>query len=249
VAASESERLPENELIGQMSTMTFGAMDTTSGALSRILHLLAKNPNTQAELRNEISEARAKSGDLDYNSLDDLPLLDAVIRETLRLYTPVPLVHKIARKDAILPLYKPIMGTDGRILTEIHVPKGTTIEIAIMKANRDPSVWGSDALEWKPQRWLKPLPTSVIDAHYPAVYSNLMTFVGGRKACIGFKFSELEMKVVLSILIESFIFSETKQDIQWNLGGIAHPVVPKSATPAKPQMPLIVTAVTTNDNA
>lgn len=60
-------------------------MDTTSSALSRILHVLADQPAVQTELRKEIRDARARHGDLDYNSLDNLPYLDAVIRETLRL--------------------------------------------------------------------------------------------------------------------------------------------------------------------
>lgn len=53
----------------------------------------------------------------------------------------------------ILPLSKPVVGNDGRKMTELYVPKGTTIEVAIMKANRDPNVWGPDALEWKPERY------------------------------------------------------------------------------------------------
>lgn len=53
----------------------------------------------------------------------------------------------------ILPLFKPIVGNDGTTMTELYVPKGTTIEVAIMKANRDSDVWGPDALEWKPERY------------------------------------------------------------------------------------------------
>ncbi|KAF7970683.1 hypothetical protein HWV62_23282 [Athelia sp. TMB] len=231
--AVESQRLPEVELLGQMSTLIAAATDTTSSALSRILHLLAQNPDIQIALRKEIRDARSQNGDLDYSSLDDLPYLDAIIRETLRF----------ARKDMILPLYKPIVGNDGKVMTELHVPKGTTIEIAIMKANCDPDIWGSDASEWKPERWLKKLPSSVADAHFPGVYANLMTFSGGGRSCIGFKFSELEMKVVLSLLLESFSFAESKHNVQWNMGGISHPVAPSSATPTKSQMPLIVSAV------
>jgi len=239
----ESERLPEAEVLGQISTLIFAATDTTSGGLSRILHLLAQNPEVQEKLRQEIRKARAENHDLDYKSLDDLPYLDAVIRETMRLYTPVSMIHRIARKDMILPLYKPLVGNDGKAMTELFVPKDTAIVVAIMKANRSPDIWGSDALEWKPERWLEKLPLSVTDAHFPGVYSNLMTFSGGGRACIGFKFSELEMKVVLSLLLESFSFAESKQKVEWNLGTVIHPVVPASATPSKSQMPLTVSAV------
>ena len=65
--------------------LIFAAMDTTSNALSRILHLLALHPEVQEKLRKEILEAREKHGDFSYDELVSLSLLDAVCRETLRL--------------------------------------------------------------------------------------------------------------------------------------------------------------------
>ena len=67
-------------------------MDTTSNALSRILHLLALNPDVQTKLRAEIVEAQGGDhSDLPYDDLVKLPYLDAVCRETLRVYAPVTL--------------------------------------------------------------------------------------------------------------------------------------------------------------
>lgn len=63
----------------------FAAMDTTSGALSRILYTLAQHPDAQEKLRREIIEARHEDGDIDYDRLVALPYLEAVCRETLRL--------------------------------------------------------------------------------------------------------------------------------------------------------------------
>ena len=61
-------------------------MDTTSNALSRIIHLLAQHPEVQEKARREVIEARtAAGGDLNYDQLHALPYLDAVCRETLRL--------------------------------------------------------------------------------------------------------------------------------------------------------------------
>jgi len=65
--------------------LTFAATDTTSGALARILSLLSTHQDVQNNLRQEIRKAR-ESGDLSYNELVALPYLDAVCRETLRLY-------------------------------------------------------------------------------------------------------------------------------------------------------------------
>lgn len=70
-------------------------MDTTSNALSRILHLLSQNPSAQEKLRAEIIEAQGGDTDIHYDNLVKLPYLDAVCRETLRLYAPVPVAPRL----------------------------------------------------------------------------------------------------------------------------------------------------------
>jgi hypothetical protein len=76
------------------------------------------------------------------------------------------------RADVVLPLSAPIHDVDGRKLHEIFVPKNTNVFAQIYNLNRDPSIWGSDAAEWKPERWLAPLPQSVADANIQGVYAN-----------------------------------------------------------------------------
>ena len=72
------------------STLVFAATDTTSGALTQILQLLAQNPEVQDKLREEISAA-TENGEIPYDDIVSLPFLDAVCRETLRLsVSPLP---------------------------------------------------------------------------------------------------------------------------------------------------------------
>lgn len=78
-----------------------------------------------------------------------------------------------ARKDMILPLSEPIRGLDGKMMYEIPIPKDTILLIGVEGSNWNKALWGEDALEWKPERWLSPLPSALIDAHIPGVYSNL----------------------------------------------------------------------------
>ena len=78
-----------------------------------------------------------------------------------------------ALNDTVLPLSAPIHGVDGREIQEILVPKNTNVYIHIYNLNRDPSIWGPDAAEWKPERWLEPLPESVREAHIQGVYANM----------------------------------------------------------------------------
>ncbi|KAL5482417.1 hypothetical protein ACEPAI_9011 [Sanghuangporus weigelae] len=233
--------VPEDELLAHMSTFIVAGHDTTSTATNRILHVLSQHPREQARLREEIISARKQHGELDYDTLMALPYLDAVCRETLRVYPPIPFLERTVRKDTVLPLHWPIKSTDGKTeIKEIPLRKGTGIQISIIGANRNKAIWGEDADEWRPERWLEPLPKSVDEAHLPGVYSQMMTFLGGGRACIGFKFSELEMKVVLSVLLEKFIF-EPGPEVYWGMGGIISPIVKE--TGKRGQNPLKVSLV------
>ncbi|KAI0355161.1 cytochrome P450 [Trametes cingulata] len=240
--ASEEDRLKDEEVIAQVSTLVLAAMDTTSNALSRILHQLTLHPEVQEKLREEIVRARddgtGRLRDLDYDEVMELPYLDAVCRETLRRFPPVSSLMRVARKDGVLPLSAPVPALDGTMLESIPVKKGTRIITDILGSNTNKEIWGEDAYEWNPERWMKPLPRELEEAHIPGVYSHLMTFIGGGRACIGFKFSQLEMKVVLATLLPAFKFELTDKPICWNAAGVAYPTVGDSD---KSEMPLRVT--------
>ncbi|KAI0072182.1 cytochrome P450 [Panus rudis PR-1116 ss-1] len=245
--ASDADRLDEAELSGEMSILVFAATDTTTSAMTRTLHLLAERPDVQEKVRKEIQEARtAAGGDIPHDQLMTLPYLDAICRETLRLYSPVTFVNRETWQDVVLPLSKPIRKEDGSMIQEIHIPKGTYVASGIRAINRNTEIWGEDAREWKPERWLSPLPETVTEAHIPGVYSNLMTFIGGSRACIGFKFSQLEMKVILSVLLTSFECSlpDCKDDLFWNLSGVFYPTVGKDSN--SPSFPMKLTPIETH---
>uniref|UniRef100_A0A0W0FSC4 Cytochrome p450 n=1 Tax=Moniliophthora roreri TaxID=221103 RepID=A0A0W0FSC4_MONRR len=255
--AATEDRLDEKEIIGQspwysidnrtlirvcFRTLTFAAMDTTSSALSRTFDLLARHPDVQERLRAEILKAQEDNGkeDLSYDDLVNLPYLEAVCKESLRLHPPVHAIPRIANRDCVLPLSTPIIGTDGSLITEVPISKGQEIYLSLIGSNRNPAIWGPDANEWKPERWLAPLPSSLVEAKIPGIYSNLMSFSAGSRSCIGFKFSHLEMKTVLGFLVGSFKFTPTGQEVVYHSAGVANPSVKGSD---KPQLPLILRKV------
>ena len=84
-----------------------------------------------------------------------------------------PHIYHSARQSTILPLGTPIKGLDGKEISEIPISKGTEFGISIVGCNHNPEIWGPDASEWKPERFLQPLPNSVAAARIPGVYSNL----------------------------------------------------------------------------
>ncbi|KAF8181261.1 cytochrome P450 [Pholiota molesta] len=148
-------------------SLTFAAMDTTSSALSRILFLLAHHQDVQDKLRQEIREARKEHGEnLMYDQLVALPYLDAICRETLRLYAPVSTVQRTTRQDVVLPLSTPIRGLDGEEMREIPIPRNTNVIVGIMAANRNPEIWGPTLMNGSPKE-------TVGSAHLPGIYSHL----------------------------------------------------------------------------
>ncbi|KAI0671637.1 cytochrome P450 [Trametes maxima] len=226
MTASEEDKLPDEELIAQMSTFILAGMDTTSNALSRALALLAEHPAVQSKLRAELLEAHEQYGeDIPYDELSRLPYLDAVCRETMRLHSPIIFTTREALHDSVLPLSEPVRGLDGTPVTEISVPKGSFLLLNMHACNRNKALWGEDADKWIPERWLEPPPRSLDEARIPGIYANLMTFGAGSYSCIGFKFSQLEMKAVLAALVPAFVFELPQKPIIWNFSGVVYPTM------------------------
>ncbi|KAH6919088.1 cytochrome P450 [Coprinopsis sp. MPI-PUGE-AT-0042] len=233
------DKMSDEEIIAQISTFTFAGMDTTSSALARLLCLLSEKQDVQDCLRTEIREAKEQYGRLTYDQLMALPYLDAVCKETMRMYPPGPIAARYAKKDSVIPLLTPIKGTDGKDINEIFVPEGTDILISIVGTNRSTKLWGPDAGEWKPERWMNELPKSLIDAKVPGIYSHLMTFAGGGRSCIGLKFAQLELKFMLFNLLDHLKFSPTAdKKILWKFGGLVGPGVDLDSR--RPELPLML---------
>lgn len=164
------------------STFIFAGHDTTTSAVCRILDQLSKNPDVQEKLRAEVRAARQAEGDLSYDRLMSLPYLDAVCRETLRIFPPVPQLVRTTRADVVLPLAWPITAVDGVTqLSEIPLKNNTGVVVSIIGANRCKKIWGEDAEEWKPERWLNPMPESIAKAHLPGVYASM--YVPSEEMC------------------------------------------------------------------
>ena len=89
------------------------------------------------------------------------------------LWSPFSLMGPRTTKDVALPLSTPLKCVDGETVNEVPIPKGTNLIIGVHQCNRNPDVWGADAGEWKPDRWLSPLPPSLVDARIPGVFSHM----------------------------------------------------------------------------
>ncbi|KAG8220286.1 cytochrome P450 [Butyriboletus roseoflavus] len=141
--------LPDSHLLGHINALIFGAVDTTSSALSRLLHVLAQNPAMQDRIREEhrLSREQNTTEELEFKTLTNFTYTDAFIREVLRLHAPVPALLRCAIKDTVLPLENAIIGRDGHKTYQVHVPAGTTVFASILMPNTSAQIWGvSDSI-------------------------------------------------------------------------------------------------------
>uniref|UniRef100_A0A8H8CGE5 Cytochrome P450 n=1 Tax=Psilocybe cubensis TaxID=181762 RepID=A0A8H8CGE5_PSICU len=207
--------MSDQAMMDQVLTFLGAGHETTASGLAWTLWLLAKDPETQRKLREEVSPIFAENPRPDYRFLKDLTWLDCVLQESLRLMPPAPMTFRQAAKSDYID--------------DIYVPKGTLFYIPIRVINTWTEIWGPDAEEWNPRRWLN------LPPKYNATFSSL-SFLAGPHACIGKTMAIMEMKTVLAALINSFEFSPAYE------GQVPQPTAAVTMKP-KDNMPLRIRKV------
>ncbi|KAK3705727.1 hypothetical protein LTR37_013170 [Vermiconidia calcicola] len=182
--ALESGGFTDEELVNQMMTFLVAGHETTATAMNWALYLLCKHPDIQKKLRDEVrSKLPSLDEDITPAQLDSCHYLHAVCTEILRLWPPVSLTLRVAACDTS------IVGH--------FVPKDTTIILAPWAINRSTHLWGADAMEFKPERWLDADGKANNKGGAESSFSYL-TFLHGPRSCIGQKFAQAEFECLLA---------------------------------------------------
>ncbi|KAG2099809.1 cytochrome P450 [Suillus discolor] len=195
--------MSEEEVMAQMKVLLFAGYETTSISLTWALIELSRHPDVQTRLREELL---VFGPDPTYDQLKaNLPYLDAIVHEILRLHPPVPEFARLAAADDVIPLSEPVRTVSGNMTDNISIAKGTLITISAAAINRSSAIWGPHAKEFKPDRWLT---EDGIGGKAKEVqgHRHLLTFVDGPRTCLGKDFAIMEFKTVLSVLVKNFVF-------------------------------------------
>ncbi|KAK7026021.1 hypothetical protein VNI00_015738 [Paramarasmius palmivorus] len=200
-----STKLSADELKDQIPTMLIAGQDTTGNSLAFAILELARHPEWQGKIREEILQLQ---GDLNCSSLDKLVYLNAHIKETLRYHPILPNTERLATEDTFLPLSKPIKTNSGHTLTQLHIKKGQLVTIGLASYNRDPDIWGNDAHCFDPYRWIDERSTKLPGGTSFGPYANIASFIGGPHTCLGWRLALLGMQVILADLVSKFSFEE-----------------------------------------
>ncbi|GAA5876297.1 hypothetical protein JCM16303_007090 [Sporobolomyces ruberrimus] len=248
-------KMSAEELRGQLTTFLLAGHETTSTSLTWTLWTLSRYPEVQTKLRAEIRDARKKAKDngtdeIESDDLNALPYLDAVTREILRLESPVSATIRHAAQDDQIPLARPIRSRSDPNKTISHIPvkKGQILFIPITAVNHSKEVFGPDASEFRPERWLGEEGDKIQGK--VGVWSSMLTFLAGPRSCIGYKFALLELKAILATLIDDFEFAlrDPPFEIERRSAIVMRPLVIGEETLGN-RMPLRVTLAKRDEEA
>ncbi|KAI0759033.1 cytochrome P450 [Fomes fomentarius] len=196
----DNQRISDDEVLAQIGSLLAAGHETTNTATAWCLYALSLSPRIQRKLRQELLQV---STEPTMEALAELPYLDAVIRETLRVYAPVTTSLRVAVQDDVLPISEPFVDRNGLVQNQIRITKGNKVVMPIDGMNQSKALWGDDSLEFRPERWESP-PEAI--TNIPGVWGHILTFFGGARGCIGYRFAVTEMKVIIFTLVRSFEF-------------------------------------------
>jgi cytochrome P450 len=171
----------------QMLTMLIAGHDTSTALLAWTFALVGQHPDVHARLVHEV------------DTMERSPLLDQVIKESLRLYPPIHIGNR-------------------RVAQEMHfdegnIPPGERLFYSIYLTHRDPSIW-EKAADFCPERFAHGRKTP------PFSY---IPFGGGPRACIGAAFGQAEARIVLTRLLKMYRFEFTNHKIHPHMGATLEP--------------------------
>nr|AKH03527.1 cytochrome P450 3027F2 [Paracyclopina nana] len=156
--------------------------ETTATTLGHMCYLLAKNPDAQEALYEEIMRVCDSSAKIDHETIKDMHLLEGAFNETLRIRPPVTEHDRLCTKDCVV---------EG-----IKIPKGTRIQLPNLPAHIDEEFF-PDPFAFKPERFLKE------NAHQITPFT-WRPFGSGNRVCIAQRFATTEVLIFMAKLLSRF---------------------------------------------
>lgn len=167
--------------------------DTTAATLTFIIYCLSEHPTVLARLRSEILAKVGASRRPDYDDIREMKYLRAVINETLRLFPIVPFNVRESIDATTWP------STDPNE-KPFYIPAGTKILYSVFMMHRRQDLWGPDAEQFDPDRFLD----ARVNKYLIKNSFIFLPFNAGPRICLGQQFAYNEMSFMLIRLLQSF---------------------------------------------
>jgi len=207
VASDDGHRFTDEDVVNHMIFVLMAAHDTSTITATTMAYYMARHPRWQDNARKQ---SRALPSEIEYDALGRFTVLDAIMKESLRLNAPVPGLVREALQDTEIGGY--------------FVPKGTMVSALGMASHYNPALW-SDPETFDPDRF------SAERGEDKSHKYAWMPFGGGVHKCIGLYFAQLEIKTIMHNLLLTHEWS-LPADYQWTLNYTTLPV-PKDRLPVR----------------
>ncbi|KAK3686575.1 hypothetical protein LTR37_019680 [Vermiconidia calcicola] len=197
-------KLGREELTAEALTQLIAGSDTTSNTSCALLFHCLMHPDVVKKLQTELDDALPELDVPSFDQVKDLPYLQNVIQETLRIHS--------TSSQGLPRVVPPGPGVD---LAGRHFPQGTVLSVPSYVMHHSKEIWGEDADEFRPERWDK-----VTDRQKSA----FIPFSYGPRACVGRNVAEMELALIVSIVFRRYEFELYQDYLETREGFLRKPL-------------------------
>ena len=210
---ASGEKLGREELTAEALTQLIAGSDTTSNTSCAILYWVLRTPGVVEKLRKELDD-NIGEGVPSYDAVKDLPYVQNVISETMRIHSTsslgLPRLTPMATPENPNPKPVEILG--------YAFPPGTALSVPAYTIHHSKELWGKDADEFVPDRWNE-------DRITKKQQDSFIPFSYGPRSCVGRNVAEMELKCIVATVFRNFEFlDEHEGEMQTREGFLRKPL-------------------------
>jgi len=198
-------KLGREELTAEALTQLIAGSDTTSNTSCALLYHCLKHPDVVRKLQEELDNALPDPDAVpNFAQVKDLPYMDAVIKETMRIHS-----------TSSLGLPRLVPPGTGVTIQGQHFPQGTALSVPAYTIHHSTEIWGPDADEFRPERW------ETITEQQKAAF---IPFSYGPRACVGRNVAEMELALIVATVFRRYEFEIRQGELETREGFLRKPL-------------------------